>query len=114
QDALGIAQYGDEIWVAKGIYRPTVFNRSISFEIGNGVSLYGGFSGIETSLDQRDWISNETVLSGDIGMLGDSTDNSYNIVYMEDVDTATVLDGFVVEKGNASTIGGGAFMGRTK
>lgn len=104
QDALVASQYGDEVWVAKGTYLPTsTTNRNISFEIPNGVKLYGGFFGNETSLNQRDWQLNETNLSGDIGFTDDETDNSYAVVYLSDVDSNTILDGFVIMDGNANS-----------
>ena len=103
QDALAASQYGDEIWVAKGTYYPTTTtDRNISFELKNGVKLYGGFAGTETQLGQRDWVANETVLSGDIGVLGDAFDNVYTVVYMADVDSSTVFDGFKIMDGNAN------------
>jgi len=103
QDALAASQYGDEIWVASGIYRPTTTtNRNISFEIPNGIKLYGGFLGSETSLNQRDWQLNQTILSGDIGVVGDATDNAYTVVYMTDMDSSSVFDGFTIVDGNAN------------
>ncbi len=102
QDALAASQYGDEVWVAAGTYYPTTTtNRNISFEIPNGVKLYGGFSGNEIALSQRDWQLNQTILSGDIGTIADAADNSYTVVYLSDVDSSTALDGFTVTDGNA-------------
>jgi len=46
QDALDKAFDGDEIWVAEGTYKPTDTDDSnVSFELGEGVTLYGGFDG---------------------------------------------------------------------
>jgi len=101
--ALEHAAAGDSIWVATGTYYPTTgTDRDSSFLQKSGVRLYGGFSGAETSLQQRDWLTNKTILSGDIGIPGDSTDNSYTILYMDNPDSLTVLDGFVFRYGNAS------------
>ena len=102
QSALLLSEYGDSIWVASGTYHPTTgTSRYVSFILKNGVKLYGGFAGTETALDQRDWELNATILSGDIGVPDDSTDNSYTVVYCEYVDSTTVLDGFIITGGNA-------------
>lgn len=102
QTAMAAAQEGDEVWVAAGVYRPTAgTDRAESFEPASGVKLYGGFAGTENLLSERDWKANPTVLSGDIGTAGDSADNSYNVVYLEEPDTNTVVDGFTVRDGNA-------------
>ncbi len=61
--------------------------------------------GTETTLDTRDWNAFPSILSGDIGVLGDSTDNSYTVVYMSYPDSTTVLDGFTIQKGNANYTG---------
>lgn len=103
QIALSMAKYGDTIWVAEGTYKPTsTTDRTISFELKNGVVLMGGFAGYEQSLDERDLDSFETVLSGDIGEEEDSLDNTYNVVYAAGVDSMTVLDGFTITSGVAN------------
>ncbi len=63
-----------------------------------GVTLYGGFSGDETTLDERDWTRNLTVLSGDIGESGNQADNSMSVVKGAD---DAIIDGFVIEDGYA-------------
>jgi hypothetical protein len=102
QSALQIAQKGDSVWIAEGLYRPTnTIDRAVSFEPRSGVVVIGGFAGTETSLIERDWAAHPTVLSGDIGVAGDSTDNSYNVMYLLEPDSATVLDGLILRDGVA-------------
>lgn len=103
QSALTAATSGDEIWVAAGAYKPTYgIDRTISFALKNGVALYGGFAGTETLRSQRIYQTNVTVLSGDIGVLGDSSDNSYHVVVGSDMDNSSILDGFTITGGNAN------------
>lgn len=72
--ALSNSSSGDEIWVAAGTYKPTTgTSRTISFEMEDGVALYGGFSGNETSRSQRNWQNNVTILSDVIGSLRGSS-----------------------------------------
>lgn len=103
QTALAAAVATDEIWVAAGIYKPTATaDRTISFSLKNGVGVYGGFAGTETMRSQRNPTTNVTGLSGDIGMVGVATDNSYHVVTSDLTVTATgILDGFTVTAGRA-------------
>jgi hypothetical protein len=54
QDALSASQSGDQVWVAHGLYSGTV-------DLRDGVGVYGGFSGNETSVEQADPVANPTV-----------------------------------------------------
>lgn len=115
QDGIDLASlYGAEVWVVKGTYKPTTgTDREVSFEVKSGVSLYGGFAGTETSRSQRNYTSNETILSGEIGTSGDSTDNSYHVII--GADNAS-LDGFTITAGYANgekwnRLGGGMYNG---
>jgi gliding motility-associated-like protein len=101
----------DSILVAKGTYYPTGVqngtNRDSSFVILRGtLKMYGGYpSGGGT----RDIAGNPTILSGDIGRLNDSTDNSYHVMVIAGNIPATadsiVVDGFTITKGNADGTG---------
>ena len=101
--ALSAAGATDEIWVAQGTYKPTATTtRTIAFVLKDGVSVYGGFVGNETMRSQRDPVAHVTVLSGDIGTPGVSTDNSYHVVTADaTVSNTARLDGFTVTAGQA-------------
>jgi hypothetical protein len=66
------------------------------------VPIYGGFNGTETSLGQRNWVSNVTTLSGDIGTPGVSDDNCYHVVRGSN---EGILDGFTICAGNGNGSG---------
>ena len=100
QTALSQSTYGDEIWVKAGTYKPGIL-REDSFQLKNGVGVYGGFNGAETARDQRDSAINLTILSGEIGAAGIG-DNSYNVVVGSLTDSNTILDGFTITGGNAN------------
>ena len=111
QDAIAVSEATDQIWTAAGTYQPTAgTNRTISFVLPEGVRLYGGFAGVETSLEQRDVEANVTELSGDIGTLDDNTDNSYVVVDISGT-SDSILDGFSITDAyndqRSSNIGGG-------
>lgn len=96
------ATNGTQVWVAAGTYHPTDgTDRAASFQIPSGVAVFGGFNGTETALEQRNIAANPTILSGEIGQPGPA-DNSYNVVYLANVDEHTILDGFVITAGNAN------------
>jgi uncharacterized repeat protein (TIGR01451 family) len=126
QNALTLAQRCpsnsiSEIWVAQGTYYPddggyqTDGDRAASFQLQNGLAIYGGFQGNETDLSQRDPWSHITVLSGDIdqddnsdahdlvetpaGIVGD---NSYHVVVGSGTDATALLDGFAITGGQAN------------
>lgn len=98
QDALSDAESGDEIWVAEGIYG------GVTFDLVDGVGLYGGFAGNETSRDQRDWRIYQSILDGQSSRL---------VVSATDVGSQTVLDGFTVTGGHVSGNGGGMLNTRS-
>lgn len=82
QRALTVAVAGDEIWVQQGTYMPGTA-RADTFAIPNGVAVYGGFVGTETARSQRNPDPASTILSGDIGTVGNRTDNSFHIVTID-------------------------------
>lgn len=125
----------NEVWVAKGIYKPTVQvggtgTRFQTFQMKNGVAIYGGFAGTESLVSERadygEGGANETILSGDLN--GDDNytnnpwtgiaENCYHVFYHPlglNLNTTAVLDGFTISGGNADSgydphyLGGGMY-----
>ena len=103
-----------QIWVAKGTYRPSRATslsdpRTKTFKLQNDVAIYGGFAGYETVLSQRNVSLNQTILSGDIGTVGDATDNVYHVVTASLTGGSAVLNGFMIRDGRADGAGDASF-----
>ncbi len=140
QDALAVASAGTEIWVAAGTYRPASPGgaRSATFQLVNGVRLYGGFAGNEFLVEQRNPATYPTILSGDLDgddapvpcvnhspecdsfgrlcgddgfciIADDNDENSYHVVTGSGTDGTAVIDGFMITAGKAD--GGGLDAG---
>jgi predicted outer membrane repeat protein len=91
-----------EIWVKEGSYQPTPgTDRSASFQLTNGLAMYGGFTGTETNREERDWLAHPTNLSGDLGVPVDSSDNAYHVILSISVDQTALIDGFTITGGNS-------------
>ena len=101
--------WNDEIWIAKGVYKPTWLAESTTdernkrFNITNNSTIFGGFAGTEIDISQRNIEENETIFSGDIGVEGDNSDNCYHVVW----NSSTIIDGITIQDGNAD--GNGKF-----
>jgi predicted outer membrane repeat protein len=126
QDALADANSATkpvEIRVAGGVHRPdegaalTPSDRKATFQLINGVTIRGGYAGFgEPDPNVRDIEAYETILSGDIGAIGDNSDNSFHVVTGSGTDETAILDGFTSTAGNANgtgldACGGGTFNG---
>lgn len=125
QSALQTATPGQQIWVAAGIYKPSQTPagyaqpnnaRTRSFYVPDGVAMYGGFAGTETTLEERNWQLNPVILSGDTGIEGYDADNTYHVLTIDRATSNTRVDGFIIEKGFADgattpnyDVGGGLY-----
>jgi len=117
--AFDAAQAGDEIWIKKGIYFPSLsFDQDETLNVGWGVKVYGGFCGNETARNQRNIEAHRTILTGDLHLDDISTNgvttnangingnNSHHILTVEDA-ASVVLDGLTITGGSSETSGGG-------
>jgi predicted outer membrane repeat protein len=109
---------GDKIWVAAGTYTPTSANgmdpgdtnpRLKHFRMMPGVAIYGCFEGTEDvetyDLSLRDFVNNQSLLSGNIGLPNDSTDNCYHVFYHPDglgLTSSSLLNGFEIREAVAN------------
>jgi hypothetical protein len=136
QDGLADANFDPcfvEVYVADGNYYPDANtadpcgtgNREATFQLINGVALYGGFAGYgATDPNARDIRLYETILSGDLDAndtpgldpcdLPDDPnrgENSYHVVTGSGTDANAVLDGFTITgtEADADLYGGGMY-----
>jgi hypothetical protein len=98
----------EELWVSAGTYTPAPpgGDRNATFQLAEGVSIYGGFPPGGGTFGQRDPAAHPTVLSGDLD--GDdlpgfvnNDENSYHVVTASNIGDTAVLDGFTITGGNA-------------
>lgn len=105
-EAMIYAATGDELRFADAVFKPTATtNRNTSFTLRNGLMIKGGYAGYgAANPDARDPSLYQTVFSGDIGIQGDASDNSYHVFRSTTgpAGTRSTYDGIVVTGGNAS------------
>ncbi len=131
QDALEAARIEagtvDEIWITWGTYRPAPVNgdRTVSFELVDGVALLGGFTGVEATPEERPAHDIGTYLSGDLNeddardaqdewVASTRDDNSFRVLRYEGSE-AVRLDRLTISGGNQevstlSSNGGAALL----
>ncbi|MVO09840.1 T9SS type A sorting domain-containing protein [Flavobacterium sp. TP390] len=111
QTAIDNNFYKDDIWVAAGIYTPTSGGRNSTFLISDRMNMYGGFNGTESTLEQRDFRANVTVLNGDVNGNDNSNvnptepsraDNLYHILTLKGQISNAIIDGFTFSGANAN------------
>ncbi len=87
---MPVAQEGDEVWVKAGTYPP--------FVLLDGVRVYGGFAGTETSASQSNPLTNVTIVEGG---------GTQRCVFASGTGPGTVLRGFTIRNGYEEYYGGG-------
>ncbi|HUU20964.1 MAG TPA: right-handed parallel beta-helix repeat-containing protein [Phycisphaerae bacterium] len=90
-----------EVWVAEGRYHVYTFSRRETIELRPGVSVYGGFAGDETALEQRDFVAHEVILDGQ-----DANDGPCHALHVVTGSDDAVLDGVTVTGGRARLFSG--------
>ncbi|MDR2009342.1 MAG: T9SS type A sorting domain-containing protein [Bacteroidales bacterium] len=107
QAAVDAASSGNQVFVKQGTY-----NLSAQLEIKEGVNVYGGFAGTETSLAERPELTYGQTVTGQASILSaNGSINSYRrVLYQHSVFTIeTTWDGFVLKNGYSGG-GGGAYI----
>ena len=116
--AAGAQSSFNQIWVAKGIYKPTIpyaggfegrDSNLVTFKLPNNVAIYGGFAGNETLISQRKIGENTTVLSGDLrgddvnipNYFVNKSDNAWHVVTADGV-ASVILDELTIQNGYAA------------
>ncbi|TAE24017.1 MAG: hypothetical protein EAZ91_21150 [Cytophagales bacterium] len=111
QSMINSSVINDEVRLAQGLYLPTLDQdgnvnngnpRRRTFTIQTGIRVRGGYAGTGANPNQRLTTPSTTTLSGDIGTVGNTSDNCYHVVTMPNA-FSTILDGVVVTGGNANT-----------
>jgi len=122
QTAIDNASGSSELWIAEGVYKPDSEGDSFTI-IGNkdGIELYGGFEGTESSRSEREPTQHRTILSGDLngddadpdgdGIIEDASqiaggENAHHVLLLDgrssgNITAGTVIDGMVVTAGQA-------------
>jgi hypothetical protein len=91
-----------EIWVADGMYAVTTNAvRDTSFMLTRSVNVYGGFSGNEIAVSQRDIANNITILSGEIADTNLVSDNCYHVLDIRNTVDTVRFDGLHITDGYA-------------
>ncbi len=91
----GMAQ-NQELWIREGVYRPVKAGQEV-LRMAPQTSVYGGFTGTETTRAQRPNPPARTVLDGDFDGKGAASDNSIHVV----VGAAGRLDSVEIRGGYA-------------
>lgn len=96
KQALDVATVGDEVWVAQGTYVIAGIANQLVYK--NGVNVYGGFVGTETSREARSLNPALTIVQHEA-----TVEAEFRLLTSADLDDAATFDGFTFDGNNAST-----------
>ena len=107
QEAIDLASeyYGIEVWIAQGTYK-----HGSEMTMKNGVAIYGGFAGTETSKDQR-VAGNNTILDGE-GKYRVFYNNYYSsnrLTNSAKLDNVTIQNGYANGSNSSDKYGAGMY-----
>ena len=120
---------GDSVWVAAGVYKPTLsLNLNLSFTLRSDLKMFGGFPQPTLNLSNPTWANRNpkvyaTVFSGDLenndhnldGNFRNQTtdsivgDNSFHLFTGNIVNANCVIDGCIIVGAYGATYGGGFY-----
>ena len=67
--AIAHATDGDQIWMAQGTYTAPQTSNSDGYLISYSISIYGGFTGTESSIYERDLVHTKAIISANSGLI---------------------------------------------
>ncbi|MDO9634338.1 MAG: choice-of-anchor Q domain-containing protein [Paludibacter sp.] len=96
QTALTAATNGDQVWVAQGTY--VIDNEETQLLIKEGINVYGGFSGSETTLESRSTNPALTIIShkNEVAV-------NFRLLFSTDLNEPTTWDGFTFDGKNVGS-----------
>src|SRR5690606_4546167 len=94
QAMIDASKSGDEVWVAQGSYQ-----HEYSFNMKDGVAVYGGFPAEGGDKAARDWRNHQTILRT-------SPESDRSVMFNHKIGCDAILDGFIVEGGHSASGGG--------
>lgn len=110
---------GGEVWVAAGTYLPTriagdgIGDRDRAFVLRKGVKIFGGFTGTEIKVEERNLTLNRSVLSGDFNgndiisgrgntlSISGNRENAFHVLIAAGDMKGVELNGFTITGGNS-------------
>lgn len=106
QATINASSSGDEVWVAAGTYQLAYY---YTFNMKAGVAIFGGFTGTEILITQRNWAINVCTLQGNGNTVICNKNNGLTSTAI--LDGFTIIGGVGYEDGGATgdSYGGGMF-----